>query len=239
MARRQGRVEAASDGGADRACTHVNDTVVLFARAPSAPGKTRLTVHLSDDRARGLREALLLDTAECLRRAGVHLIVAFAPEKAREEIERLVVDAPLMLQHGRDLGERMRNAMQDAFEDGADFVALIGSDVPTLPSEHVVDAFTMLRSDADLVLGPTEDGGFYLIAARRGVPLVFDNVEWGSETVMRAVTEAAVNAGLTVGFARPWYDVDLPEDIERLAATGEGALRTRSAWGNLRNTRSA
>ena len=217
----------------------MNRRVVLFARAPSAPGKTRLTAHLSDDRARALREALVLDTADCVRRAGVPFLVAYTPETARDEIERLIADAPLIAQRGVDLGERMRHAMHDAFARGADMVALVGSDLPNLPHEHVVDAFAMAASDAELVLGPTDDGGFYLIAARRDVPLVFENVEWGTGTVLQRVVDAAVHAGLTVGFARPWFDLDTPEDIERLAANPHGAVRTRAAWSNLRNPRSA
>ena len=146
----------------------------------------------------------------------------------------LASDIPLLSQRGPDLGERMRNAMHDAFALGADKVALIGSDLPALPSQHVIDAFTMLN-DADLVLGPSPDGGFYLIAARQDVALTFEGVEWGTGTVLQQVADAAVDAGLTVGFARPWFDSDTCDDLRRLMheADPNTAVRTR-AWSNLR-----
>jgi hypothetical protein len=189
--------------------------VVVLARAPSAPGKTRLTVGLPEHRARALREALLLDTVDAARAAGAPVSICFTPETAHDEMARLIPGATLFAQRGEDLGERMRHAIHDALERGVDSVVLVGSDVPTLPPLHVRDAFARLQA-SDLVLGPTEDGGFYLIAARRQIPDVFHGIDWSGSRVLAAVVSAARSRELIVDFAPPWWDADRPEDLQRL-----------------------
>jgi rSAM/selenodomain-associated transferase 1 len=199
----------------------MNRVVVLLARAPSAKGKARLTAHLSEDLARSLRERLFLDTLAAARDAGYPVIVCCTPDAAWEDVRRLVGDATLIAQRGNDLGERMRNAMRDALASGARAVVVIGSDLPTLPSQHVVRAFDVLDGldsaravpPCDLVLGPAEDGGFYLIGARGDVPDIFTGVEWSQSDVLARVSAAARRAGVAVGMAPTWWDVDVPEDL--------------------------
>jgi uncharacterized protein len=189
--------------------------VVILARAPSARGKTRLTAHLSAADARALRERLFLDTLSAARAAGYPVVVTFTPADAAAEMRALAGEAAFMMQRGDDLGARMRNGMHDAFATGAATVVLIGSDLPTLPPEHMSDAFAMLDSGADVVFGPSEDGGFYLVGARSELPDIFHGVEWSRPDVLARVTRAAHEAGLTVGVAREWWDVDGPEDLRR------------------------
>lgn len=192
--------------------------VVLLARAPSAKGKTRLTAHLPEGDVRALRRRLFLDTLAAARAAGYPVIVSYTPEDAREEMRMLAGDLALEAQRGDDLGARMANAMSDAFANGAEAVVLIGSDLPTLPPAHLRDAFAMLDSGADVVLGPTEDGGFYLVSARSALPDIFGGVEWSRSDVLARVSHAAHQTGLVVGFAREWWDVDTAEDLSRWPA---------------------
>jgi rSAM/selenodomain-associated transferase 1 len=200
----------------------MNRVVVLLARAPSAKGKTRLTGHLSEALARSLRERLFLDTLAAARRAGYPVMVCYTPDDAREEMHRLAGDAALIVQRGADLGARMRNAMADALASGAGAVVLIGSDLPTLPSQHLAHAFDLLdragsahAPRCDVVLGPSEDGGFYLIGARDDLPDIFAGVEWGGSDVLARVAAAAQHADVTVGLASAWWDADVPEDLRR------------------------
>ena len=216
----------------------MNRVVVLLARAPSARGKTRLTAGWPEHRARALRERLLLDTMTAARAAGYPLVVSFTPEEARDELRALVGEAQLVAQRGDDLGARMRNAMRETLAMGAAMVVLIGSDLPTLPTESIVHAFDLLEgaafspameggralaaeglaqsvSPVDIVFGPSEDGGFYIVGARGDVPDIFRNVEWGQSDVLGRVTAAAHHAGLSVGFVREWWDVDAPDDLRR------------------------
>lgn len=128
----------------------------------------------------------------------------------------------LVVQRGDDLGERMRNAMADAFAGGAEDVVLIGSDLPTLPPAHVQRAFELLARGhgadgrAQVVLGATTDGGFYLLGAHREMPDIFGGIPWGGRDVLARVCRSAHAAGVNVSFAPDWWDVDTPEDLLRL-----------------------
>ena len=135
----------------------------------------------------------------------------------------LIGEGPLIPQRGDDLGARMRNAMFDVFEAGAAAVVLIGSDLPTLPPEHIVHAFDLLEGagfssavpGCDVVLGPSEDGGFYLVGARGHMPNIFSGVHWGRSDVLECVSAAAHKAGVIIARAPGWWDVDSPEDLRR------------------------
>lgn len=200
----------------------MNPVVVLLARAPSAKGKTRLTAHLPSDRAHALRAALFLDTLDVVRATALPVIVSFTPADAHDEMATLAPDARLMPQAGIGLGERMRHAIDEALAAGFDAVVLIGSDLPTLPARYVRDAIGQLegangaRVRADLVLGPSEDGGFYLVGVRHPLPDIFHDVLWDGPAVLKSVVDAARALEMRVAFAREWWDVDQPEDLERL-----------------------
>lgn len=205
--------------------------VVLFARAPSAAGKTRLTAHLPVDSARALREALLLDTLDAVREISEPILVAFTPDDRGAEMAALVGSIDLVVQRGADLGQRMYHAMGDAFSRCAKSVALVGSDLPLLPPQRLVDAFVRLESGSDVAFGPSADGGFYLVAARGAPPNVFDGIDWGTGRVLADVIAAAHRKHLQVALLEPWWDVDGPEDLRRLAgAEGLGGARRVRRW---------
>ena len=190
--------------------------LVLLARAPSAGGKTRLTAHLSDARARALRERLFLDTLEVTRATGIPVVVSFTPDDAREEMSRVALDVTLIPQRGNDLGERMLHAMHHAAASGAESVVLIGSDLPALPPQHLLDAFAMLETDADVVFGRAQDGGFYLVGARGKMPDIFRGIAWSTPHVFDAVVTAAHRADLRVAYAPEWWDIDGLDDLQRV-----------------------
>lgn len=208
--------------------------IVLLARAPSAPGKTRLTTNLERPAAEDLRRALLLDTFETMCASDAELVVSYSPDDAREEVEALFESAQPMLvaQRGADLGIRMHHAMVDAFDRGVDAVVLIGSDLPNLPATHIVDAFAVLEAGHDLVLGPTDDGGYYLIGmTRTGCSTrVFDGIDWGSKHVFTQTVAAAQDAALRTALVQSWYDVDRPEDLGRVASDPAGGAHRTRAW---------
>jgi rSAM/selenodomain-associated transferase 1 len=203
--------------------------VAVLARAPSGGGKSRLTQHLPPDDARALREALLLDTLDQARAAAAPVTLFLTPAPAREEIRALVGDdVRLERQADGDIGDRMAAAFGQLFAGGARHVVLIGSDLPSLPASRLADAFTALEQRDDVVLGPAEDGGYYLVALSAPRPALFTGVAWGTRDVLRQTLEIARAAGLSVALVGPWYDVDTADDLSRVAA-GDGASRTR-AW---------
>jgi uncharacterized protein len=213
--------------------------VVILARAPSARGKTRLTAHLAEANARALREHLFLDTLAVARATGYPITVSFTPDDAEQEIRQVAGDVRLIAQRGDDLGVRMRNAIREVCAAGAVAAVLIGSDLPTLPPENIVHAFDLLdgvghaRDERpaestcrpDVVMGPSEDGGFYLIGARGDIPDIFTGISWGQDDVLTRVSAAADRAGVAIALARGWWDVDVPDDLRRVPGYGTFAPR--------------
>ncbi len=123
-----------------------------------------------------------------------------------------------------DLGGRLSAALSAGFREGARKVVVLGSDSPHLAPERFTEALRALEA-SDLVLGPTEDGGYYLIALRRFAREIFDGVEWGTARVFDETRHAAERAGFRVQTLEPFYDLDQWKDLERLRASGSAAAR--------------
>src|SRR5262249_6095316 len=108
------------------------------------------------------------------------------------------------------------NCFADLFDLGFESVVVIGADSPTLPGEYVFDAFECFESDDDVVVGPAEDGGYYLIGMRKLHRRIFEDIPLGAAGVLDATIERAREAGLNLVLLPEWRDVDTPEDFERL-----------------------
>jgi rSAM/selenodomain-associated transferase 2/rSAM/selenodomain-associated transferase 1 len=212
--------------------TGTSEAVVgVMARAPSVPGKTRL-----GRSTEALRRALLLDTWDVVARGAWDAALVFMPSEAAEEsaaLVRPVGGTPLLLpQSGGDLGERMSAAFRQLFAAGYARVILIGSDLPSLPPSRIADADHALRRGADVVFGPAEDGGYYLIGLSRPTDLLFSGIAWGGPDVLRQTVARARAAGWRVETIDPWYDVDSPADLARIANEPDArASRTRQLLG--------
>jgi rSAM/selenodomain-associated transferase 1 len=206
--------------------------LVVMARVPSGSrGKSRLARDLGGDHLE-LTRALLLDTLDAARGvADADLFVACEPSDAIGEMRALVGDgARLFPQEGDTLGDRMRNAFGRLFADGYSTVVMIGSDLPSLPSSYLADAFGSLRDRPHaVVIGAASDGGYYLIGLRRLWPALFTSIPWSTADVLMTTTSIAETCGLTVSFVSPWHDVDTVDDLRRVLRDSHGATRTR-AW---------
>ena len=221
-------------GGATRGAA-----VVVMARSPEGPRppKTRLAGALPDEHdRRRLYAAFLADVvAGCGTVDGVTVRVAYTEDGGTGGFDTAgVAEDQLMPQRGADLGDRERGVFEDLFRAGFSPVVMVGSDLPTLPAERVVDALDRLRaSDDRVVLGPANDGGYYLIglAARTGdaaVPDLFAGIRWSTEWARADTLRAADRCGLTVDLLGDWYDVDDAASLTRLRgelATQDGARR--------------
>jgi uncharacterized protein len=190
-------------------------TLVIFARTPELSRvKTRLQPRLSAREALRLHEALVEDTVTLALNCRVaRVTVAFSGEAPAGLVsESVTVDR----QVGGDLGERLTEATRKAFASGADHVVVIGTDSPDLPPARLDEAFEELDG-ADVVLGPAADGGYYLIGLSGPHVGVFEAVDWGSERVLEQTRQRVLALGLRSRELEPWFDVDRPEDLERLA----------------------
>jgi rSAM/selenodomain-associated transferase 1 len=201
--------------------------LALLARAPSAGGKTRLTIGLPESRATRLREALFLDTLNSARSLGVPVTIFGTPTDLNDELRALATELPVLPQSEGDLGARMHAAFTCLFGQGSRHVVLIGSDLPTLPPSHLGAAFDALEAGTDLVVGPADDGGYYLIGMSRPMPAVFEGIAWGSANVLQTTQASAASAGLRVHEISEWYDVDTAADLARVDSGPEPARHTR------------
>ena len=209
--------------------------LAIMARAPSAPGKSRLIQDLGTRDGEGLRGALLRDTLASVSQLQVEKAVLFTPPERDTEIRALTpFPAVFLAQRGATLGDRMHGGMRDLLGFGFEAVVMIGSDLPTLPSVHVSAAFDILarRPDA-LVLGPAEDGGYYLIGVTRSHSQLFDRIPWGTSQVLEHTCKAAEALGMTVEKISQWYDVDSLSDLRRLqrgVGSPEGTAHYTRTW---------
>lgn len=194
---------------------------MIFGKVPAAGRvKTRLTPALGEAGAAELYQAFLDDVVRRTGMAGVEREL-WVPVRAGAE-ERLAGrygSLRLRWQAAGDLGEKLRSAFSDAFEEGIDRAVVVGSDHPTLPPGRVSSAFRLLES-RPAVLGPSRDGGYYAVGIRRDAwpdaAVLFREVPWSTPRVLEATRSRARGAGLELGELEPWYDVDDPDDLERL-----------------------
>jgi rSAM/selenodomain-associated transferase 1 len=194
--------------------------LAIMAKAP-LPGlcKTRLARDLGAERAADLYRHFLLDTIDLARRVPGVTVSAVCPdgEHARLLREILPPEVGVDPQEGEGLLAGLASAFALNFARGFERVALIDGDSPTLPPRHVADALDRL-ADHDLVLGPCDDGGYYLIAARALYPSLFFGVTYRGESICEEKVRRARALGLAVTLVDPWYDVDTDEDYRRLLA---------------------
>jgi rSAM/selenodomain-associated transferase 1 len=213
--------------------------VVLFTK-PSRPGrvKTRLVGDLTEAQAAELHAAFLSDLLAELAGGAFDLRVAWALD-ADEALPPTPVGA--LRQRGNDLGQRLWNALREAGV-GRPAVAAIGSDTPRLDRARVERAFAALAEGHDVCLGPTADGGYYLLAVRRAAlsPALFHDIDWSTAEVAAQTLAACARDGLRVATLPRERDVDTPQDLAALVATlaaePGGCPRTRALlerWGRF------
>lgn len=195
----------------------------LFGKRPD-PGlvKTRLAAEFGPDVAAEMHAAMLFDTlgvwsSERFLTPGGRRVLVFSPSDAGPWFDARVPETfALQAQVDGDLGQRMHAFFAGEFEDGATRVVLVGSDTPTLDPTLVISAFLCLEG-RDVVLGPSTDGGYYLVGCRRSVPPIFEGIEWSTATVLAQTIERLRDTSLSLAVLPPWYDVDTPDDWRTLA----------------------
>ncbi len=192
--------------------------VGVMARAPSSGGKTRLTPHLSEDRLRSLRGALLADTVETIAAVrDIDAVLFFTPVEGAREIGDFASALPCVAQTGDDLGERMRAALEHLLQvRGCEAAILVGTDMPWLTAAHFAEARDTLNAFHGVVLGPADDGGYYLIAMQTVQAALFQGIAWGTASALTDTLRAADLAGVEARLIRAGYDVDTIEDLRRL-----------------------
>lgn len=193
----------------------MDTSLIMFAKEP-VPGKvkTRLIPHMSPQKAAELYKAFIVDTVADLTKLKVQaLTIAYTPASHTTAFHELVGQLiPLFPQRGETLGERLKNAFQDSFCKEIKRVVIIGTDSPTLPTPYIKEAFYALRN-VPIVIGPTFDGGYYLIGLSQFTGEIFDGIAWGAATVFCQTIERIKKLNLEFHLLPPWYDIDTPSDL--------------------------
>ena len=215
--------------------------LIIMAKEPSlGTVKTRLSPPLSPQECVALYTAFLRDTISLVEEAcrlskDVAPALAYTPTSAHRFFRGLAPGHFIFLaQKGAGLGERLCNLPVQARNLGHSPIVMISSDSPTLPPDIVVRCFTELRRpEVDVVLGPCDDGGYYLIGMKRPQPALFAGIAWSTEQVTGQTLRAARKAALRVSLLPTWPDVDTAEDLSalwtELQSNMQAAPHTRDA----------
>ena len=214
--------------------------LALMSKAPRAGEvKTRLVPPLTKDEAAQLNRCFLQDTGAAISvccsglpapnpgRPNVYGIAVYTPVGAESDYaDILPADFRLLSQRGESFGERLYFAAEDLFKCGFNAVCLIDSDSPTIPAENFSRAVELLSLPGDhIVLGPCDDGGYYLIGLKKSHREVFEGIDWSTERVFEQTKQRAVQIGVRVLELPRGFDVDDRASLHRLCAEllGENA----------------
>ncbi|MES3628965.1 MAG: TIGR04282 family arsenosugar biosynthesis glycosyltransferase [Longimonas sp.] len=199
----------------------MRNALLVFAKWPR-PGrvKTRLTPVLTDEEAAALYRAFLLDLLEQTQALHADVLIHWAaPVPAGEDPEPFATRADGMrVQKGNALGARMQHGIQDALSDGYERVAVVGSDHPTLPTAFLREAFSALARPNSITLGPSYDGGFYLIGMNACYPQVFADMRYSHPQVLNQTLTRIGQTSARLTVLPRWYDVDTPAALRLMLA---------------------
>jgi rSAM/selenodomain-associated transferase 1 len=220
---------------------HSNALLTVAKRPAAGQTKTRMTPPLAPGTAAALYECFLKDTLSLMRLVpATQQVIAYLPQGEENYFQGLAPGFELLLQNGSDLGSRLNHATTHFLAQGYRKVVIMDSDSPTLPVEHLVEAFDVL-DDFDLSLGPCEDGGYYLIGLKQPAPRLLVDVQMSTPYVVDETLALAAEEDLSVHMLPEWYDVDDAAELVRLKHELAGlpaniAVHTRAilaAQGNL------
>lgn len=202
--------------------------LAIFAKMP-VPGqvKTRLLPSLSPEQSADLYRCMLLDTVTRVSTLCFDTFLFYDGEE--EYFRKIAPGARIIPQQGNDLGSRLENAFSAVSSLGYTACSVIGTDAPDLPLSYVEESFKQMQGGADVVFGPAEDGGYYLVAVKGSYGDLFKEIPWSSADVLQSSLDRARSGGLSATLLPSWYDVDSIEDLYRpgLSDPFNGAPLTR------------
>jgi rSAM/selenodomain-associated transferase 1 len=197
-----------------------NRCLIVFVKYPQqGKVKSRLARYYEDSFVAGLYENFVFDILKTVEKGDYQLQIYFYPSEKETAIKKLLTDNyQYRPQRGVDLGERMKNAFADCFSEGFKSVVLIGSDFPDLPQKIIEDAFAVLDSPSDAVIGPAADGGYYLIGLKTEtfLPDIFPGLPWSSASVFSETLKILQACGQRTEILQEWHDVDTRDDLINL-----------------------
>ena len=204
--------------------------LAVMTKAPQAGKvKTRLTPPLSSEEAAALNTCFLRDTAAAIVKTveqgtarGIAVYTPVGAEAAYDGI--LPQEFELVPQRGDAFGERLVFATEDLLRIGFDSLCLIDSDSPTVPQDAFAEAVRLLSDENDsVVIGPSDDGGYYLIGLKKLHRQLFEDIDWSTDRVLEQTIQRSREINLPVHLLPTWYDVDDRATLDRLCQELFGA----------------
>ncbi len=196
--------------------------IILFLKAPiKGAVKTRLAESIGDAAALELYRCFVADVLTMAQSTGLNISVYYYPARAGDQIRSWLGDGfDIFPQTGDNLGEKMKNALAETFFAGFKRAIIIGSDLPDLLPEIIDEAFDRLKENS-AVIGPSRDGGYYLIGftADGFLPEIFDNISWGTDTVLSNTLKRFRDNGIVPIILPVWRDIDTIVDLDNLSLT--------------------
>ncbi|MBA4149051.1 MAG: TIGR04282 family arsenosugar biosynthesis glycosyltransferase [Verrucomicrobia bacterium] len=191
--------------------------LIIFLKAPRAGEvKTRLAASIGEDGARLAYKAMVEHLLKNLR--GLDAVqIRFSPENAEHELrEWLGGEFEFRWQGNGALGERLHKAFEESFLEGNERVAIIGSDCPYITVEDIASAFESLKAK-DVVLGPANDGGYWLIGLREQQACLFHDIPWSTEAVLETTLCRVRERNLSVNLLRTLNDIDEVDEWQKFS----------------------
>jgi uncharacterized protein len=204
------------------------NALAVMAKAPvTGEVKTRLLPAVTAEEAAELSRALLVDQLKHLQEFdAADFYLAFAPDDARLLMENLAPPCfRLFPQEGADLGARMEAAFKRLFDIGHRNIVLIGGDLPPLPLRYFAEAYAFLAtSNQRVVLGPSRDGGYYLVGCNQPTPQIFQGMRWSHSAVLAQTQDKLASLKIDYHLLPTWFDIDTPADLRYLRFACDSSL---------------
>ena len=196
-------------------------TILLFLKAPRRGHvKTRLAHKVGAERALATYRALVQRQWQALPESAP-IEVHYTPHDAEFEMKQwLGAEVPHYAQAEGELGARLTDSVKRAFGRSAQTVLCIGGDCPQLEARHFDEAVKLLDTGHDVVFGPSEDGGYYLIGLQSPMPELFEDIPWSTRNTLEASLQQADALGLKVGLLETLYDIDEVSELDRALESG-------------------
>jgi rSAM/selenodomain-associated transferase 1 len=208
--------------------THANALAVM-AKAPVAGQvKTRLLPSFTAEEAAELSRSLLVDQLSNLQALDTaDFYLAFAPDDAQLVMEKLAPPCfHLFPQQGDDLGARMASVFESLFRMGHKNIALIGGDLPPVPLGFFDQTYAFLESlKKRVVLGPSRDGGYYLVGCNQLTPEIFQAMRWSHSEVLTETQNKLASLKVDCHLLPLWFDIDTADDLRHLESVSDNALK--------------
>ena len=208
--------------------------VVIFAKPPvDGKVKTRLAPILDTEERNQLQQQLNERVLELACSTG-YQVELWTTDTSHPEIQSLAnhYNVEVRKQEGSDLGERMSDAVMKSLRRYSG-VAVIGSDCPIMSADYIYSAISKLENDNnDIVLGPAEDGGYVLLAAKRLYKPMFENIDWGTDVVLEKSYESLLKGGIPYSTLDVLWDIDRPDDYRRYQALKASQLAAQEVAAN-------